>query len=513
MQNSTIIQRNGQVAPLQNQTQYLEPVSAVGVSPSSYTVPMQTCMGQPDSYAKGVPGPVPYQVNHGEQIPPFQFINVNEQQAQQFQMQNPQLQPQPINLDNSNGSYLGQSTYNQFIPRLLIIGGGFAGLRLAVNMSKSKFNILLVDRKDFFEYSPSVPELYRRPEKFSKLIIKFEESIDRNNFVQAGLSYIERNQATIKCTSRQAAETQLATKGWQFNHLGDDSLVVRFDFCVVCIGSTYPAPFKTLSFNLAERQNEILRSANEIRDIRYTKVIIVGGGYVGVETACNVALVANKPVVIYNRGDQICKELPDQAKTEVLKKLQKFNVQILTNRELMPGEAEAERAYVINCTGASCQPNRQLYSQEFMIDQSGSLVTSDYLNLRTNTPDQECNNIFGAGDCIITNKNSVKLGYIAILQADYISDLLKKVVEKKVAEPKLAYLGLPKYADIVKEPNTLLISLGDEAVLSTGKGVQTGIQVKPMKTYIRDSTMAGLRNTFWGKSLMKINQYANKFFS
>ena len=179
----------------------------------------------------------------------------------------------------------------------------------------------------------------------------------------------------------------------------------------------------------------------------------------------------------------------------------------------MPGEAEAERAYVITCTGASCQPNRQLYSQEFVTDQSGCLVASDYLNLRLNSPDQECNNVFGAGDCIITNKNSAKLGYIAILQADYISDLLKTLIEKKIPEPRLAYLGLPKYADSVKEPNNLLVSLGDEAVLSTGKGVQTGIQVKPMKTYIRDSTMAGLKNTFWGKSFMKINQYANKLFS
>ena len=306
MEASLIINRLGQGQPLSHQqTQYIDPVSAVGVSPSSYAVPMQTCMGQPGYYGKDMNPPSPYQpANSPGMAPPIQFINVNTQGNQQFQMQHPQMLPTHSVLGQScGGCVTGKKKPDSMFPKLLIIGGGFAGLRLAVNMIKSKYYVMLVDRKDFFEYSPSVPELYRRPEKLNKLVIRYTESIGKDHFIQGSLAYLDRNQATIKCMNRKAAETQLFMKGWQFNHLEYETLAINFDYCVVCIGSTYPAPFKAMGFNLDQRHNEIMQQANEIRDIRYAKVIIVGGGYVGIETACNVALVANKPVLIYNRGD------------------------------------------------------------------------------------------------------------------------------------------------------------------------------------------------------------------
>lgn len=128
-----------------------------------------------------------------------------------------------------------------------------------------------------------------------------------------------------------------------------------------------------------ERNQEIQMAVQAVRDPRYSKVIIVGGGYVGVETACSVAMVSNKPVVIYNRGEQICKELPEKARGEIVKKLSQFNIQVFCNRQLQPGEAEAEGAYKIDCTGSSCQPNKSLYSPEFRLDDKGCLLTGDYL--------------------------------------------------------------------------------------------------------------------------------------
>ncbi|KAJ1471252.1 hypothetical protein T484DRAFT_1844879 [Baffinella frigidus] len=52
--------------------------------------------------------------------------------------------------------------------RVVIVGGSFAGLAVARNLRKD-FDVTIIDRKDYFEYTPGVLRLLVRPEAFPHL--------------------------------------------------------------------------------------------------------------------------------------------------------------------------------------------------------------------------------------------------------------------------------------------------------------------------------------------------------
>ncbi len=43
--------------------------------------------------------------------------------------------------------------------RVLVVGGGFSGLLVARDLAK-KFNVTVVDAKEFFEYTPGIIEIF-----------------------------------------------------------------------------------------------------------------------------------------------------------------------------------------------------------------------------------------------------------------------------------------------------------------------------------------------------------------
>lgn len=67
----------------------------------------------------------------------------------------------------------------------MIIGGGFAGLRIAKkSISSSIFSTLLIDSKDYFEYTPSVPRAIIQPERSEAISVAFSTVIPAQNFMR-----------------------------------------------------------------------------------------------------------------------------------------------------------------------------------------------------------------------------------------------------------------------------------------------------------------------------------------
>ena len=78
---------------------------------------------------------------------------------------------------------------------MIIIGGGFAGVTVLDECSKT-FNRLLIDKKDYFEFSPNIVKsmVSNKPEK---VLTKFACSKHKGQFVQANVTTIDFKNQTI----------------------------------------------------------------------------------------------------------------------------------------------------------------------------------------------------------------------------------------------------------------------------------------------------------------------------
>ena len=104
--------------------------------------------------------------------------------------------------------------------KVVIIGGGFAGLFLAESL-ENKFEVLLVDSKPFFEFTPGILRTIVEPEHKDKIQIMYKSILKNTSFI---LDYVKSvTNKKVKLDS------------------GDE---LSYDYLVICSGSGYREPIK-----------------------------------------------------------------------------------------------------------------------------------------------------------------------------------------------------------------------------------------------------------------------------
>ncbi|MGJ3246341.1 MAG: NAD(P)/FAD-dependent oxidoreductase [Elainellaceae cyanobacterium] len=192
--------------------------------------------------------------------------------------------------------------------RICILGGGFAGLYTALNLSQlpwqlpNKPDIVLVDQRDRFLFSPFLYELLTGELQTWEIAPPFVELLANTNvrFQQAAVAGISLDERTVYLhDSPELSYTQLVLA------LGGETPV---DF--VPGAEQHAIPFRTIPD--AYRLEETLKSL-ERSDIDKIRVAVVGGGYSGVELACKLAerLGDRGRLRLIDRGEQILKTSPE----------------------------------------------------------------------------------------------------------------------------------------------------------------------------------------------------------
>ncbi|MEL6945570.1 MAG: FAD-dependent oxidoreductase [Bacteroidota bacterium] len=167
--------------------------------------------------------------------------------------------------------------------RIVIIGGGFAGLELARKLAKANYQIVLVDKNNYHQFQPLFYQVAMAGLEPSSIAFPFRRIFQRNKdaYIRvAEVLEIDTKEKTI-CTS-----------------LGD----MWYDHLVIAIGADtnffgnekiarHAIPMKSVSEALFLR-NTILsdyETSVTIRDFEerqnYIDIVIVGGGPTGVEVA------------------------------------------------------------------------------------------------------------------------------------------------------------------------------------------------------------------------------------
>jgi NADH dehydrogenase FAD-containing subunit len=156
--------------------------------------------------------------------------------------------------------------------RVVILGGGFAGLSAALKFRSDRYKVTLIDRSGYFEFLPNIHELLSGVKTEELLRLPLDRTVGRagHTFVRDSVTAIDPVGRTVATKSRRRS-------------IGYDALVVALGGVDATRGvpgvSEYAFPFKSVKG--CERIGMHLTRLAARR--KPAQVVIVGGGLEGVE--------------------------------------------------------------------------------------------------------------------------------------------------------------------------------------------------------------------------------------
>lgn len=272
---------------------------------------------------------------------------------------------------------------------LLVIGGGFAGLEVATSLA-GDLNVTLVDVKAYFEYTPGVLRCLVEPEHLSEVTLAYATVAERYHFtfLQGEVLELSEHSATVRTV--------------------DATQQLEFDYAAICCGSGYEEPIrprKGFEDTLGDRQVNIEEWREDIKQC--SKILIVGGGTVGVELAGEiVSYFPDKQLALATSDSRLIKEMPQAASAYAHVFLVSRGVKIEYNRRMNETEMR-DFDLVFKCVGV--QMRSQFMNSKFahVLTQRGGILVNACLQV------QGYSHLFAIGDCATTPISEPKTAYFA----------------------------------------------------------------------------------------------------
>ena len=340
------------------------------------------------------------------------------------------------------------------MKKVVIIGGGFAGAMIAKKMQEN-FDVTLIDNKDYFEFTPSVPRTLLVPSKRENIEVMHRNYLKNGKFIQGLVTNIDNK--TVYLNNKKK---------------------LLYNYLVICSGSRYNQPFKQHNVFLTDRSNDLIKAHKRINNAK--KILIVGGGLVGVEIAAEIATFCkNKEITIIQGSDKIIERNNEKSRIYAEKFFKDNGVKIVYNQRVVKyknntaitnNKKKFEADMILLCTGII--PNSGFLKKNFSkyLDDKGHIKVDEYLNF------DNLNNVFAAGD--VNNILEEKTAQAAEKQADIV---IKNIISLEKRIPKTKYQPSDK---------PIVISLGRwDGIFERKNFVFGGIIPALMKWVIEKKTM------------------------
>jgi len=345
------------------------------------------------------------------------------------------------------------------MKKLLVIGGGFAGSLIARRL-ENNFKLILIDTKDYFEYTPSVLRVIVEPEKIRRIQVKHKDYLKKSEILIGEVGEISDKYVL------------LAGKK------------IFFDYLCICSGSKYSLPIKEQNVILSSRAENLRRSHFLLE--KNDDILIIGGGLVGVELAAEICShYKDKRIKIVLATDRIIERNHEKSISYAENFLKKNRVEIMKNERIIDSECgqgiyhsesgkkiKTDMAFL--CTGAI--PNFEFMLKNFKnkINEKNQIKVDEFLRLEGEK------NIFVAGD--INSISIEKTAQNAEHQANIVIDNIIAIERK---------LNMKKY---ILGHTPMIISLGKwDGIFEYKNLVITGIIPALMKKFIEFREMFKIR--------------------
>jgi NADH dehydrogenase len=338
-------------------------------------------------------------------------------------------------------------------PRVLVLGGGFAGIGAARKLKKADVEVVLVDKHDYHTFQP--------------LLYQLATGLLESTAVGHSLRDLVKNQdnATIHKTPITAID--LGAKEVRFDGLA----TITYDYLVIALGAEvnffgtqgaaeHAFPMYTLpdavrlKNHVLERWEAADKNGDLVDDGALT-VVVVGGGPTGVETAGAVAelyrdnFVKDYPslsqekarIVLVEAGDEIFAMFKPNLRDYAREALEKRTVEVVTGVSVQ----SVSQTRVTLSSGEVIPAHTLIWGAGL---RGNSLVQSLGLELQRGDrigvgPDLELPGhpgVYVVGDIAAipdskTQEVLPQLGSVALQSGEHVGDSIARVVAGKQAKP------------------------------------------------------------------------------
>ncbi len=339
------------------------------------------------------------------------------------------------------------------LPRVVIVGGGFAGLALVEKLKHKEVQVVLFDKNNFHQFQPLFYQVATSALEPDSIVFPFRKQINGYKNVLFRLAEVEKIQPSTN--------TIITNKG-----------SVHFDYLVLATGTTtnffgmdnvesHSLGMKDIrdSLNIRHMMLQNLEQAaitcdDEERDA-LTNFVIVGGGPAGVEMAGALAEFRNyilpkdypeypssiMNIYLIEAIDELLSTMSDKASSKTLKYLEDLNVKVLLNESV----SDYDGSKVITNRDKTILTKNLIWTagvkgqfpkgiDEKHVVKGNRLKTGSYLMV------EGYKNIFAIGDiaAVITNetpKGHPQVAQTAIQQGKWLGDLLLKIIKNEAPKP------------------------------------------------------------------------------
>jgi len=337
--------------------------------------------------------------------------------------------------------------------RVIIVGGGFAGLKLMRKLSCNDFQIIILDKNNFHQFQPLLYQVATsglEPSAISFPLRKILQNEKKIHFRIAQLTKINSERKEIETNIGSLTYDYLIlSMGAGPNYFGQRN-IQNFTYSMKTASDAI-----LIRNTILENFEQALLETNQEKVEGFLNVVLVGGGPTGVELAGALAEMKNyifpkdypeldvskMRIVIYEAASRVLAGMSEQASAKALKYLQKIGVEVHLNSRVLDydgmnlkisDDSSVSSKMVVWAAGIKANMAQGLEKECFG---KGARICVDRYNRVKNSA-----NIFALGDiCIMETPRYLdghpQVAQVAIQQAKLLGENLPKLILGKKIKP------------------------------------------------------------------------------
>jgi NADH dehydrogenase len=354
--------------------------------------------------------------------------------------------------------------------RVVIIGGGFAGIAAARALRRCDAEVVLIDRRNHYIFQP--------------LLYQVATAVLAPADIAAPIRQIEERQKNLTVMLAEVTAVDLGSRSVSLSYSMSGTKKITFDFLVIAAGmqssyfghdefARYAPGLKNLAD--AETIRTKILNAYELAELtddeneraRLMTFVLVGGGPTGVELAASMAQMATATlrgnfrridpaktsIVLIEGGNRILPTFAESLSRAAARRLEKLGVKVLTGTKVdkvdeqgvVAGGQRISSATVLWTAGVTVSPVVRTLGVK--TDRAGRLPVDPYLMV------QGANDVFAVGDVAALSQDGHPLpgvAQVAIQQGHYVGRLISRQVKGRAPPRAFRYFDKGNMAVVGK---------------------------------------------------------------